>query len=61
MFKAYEIVKKIQNKAVQSNMTNMQTAGKKNRSIMDNVIIINVIIEKQRQGHKNTNLFFADT
>ena len=26
---AYEIVKKIQNEAVQSNMSNMQTAGKK--------------------------------
>ena len=56
----YEIVKKIQNKAIQSNMSNMQTAGKKNRSTMDNIIIINAIIEKQRQSHKNTYLFFAD-
>ena len=38
----------------------MQTAGKKNRSTMDNIIIINAIIEKQRQSHKNTYLFFAD-
>ena len=58
--KAYEIVKKIQNEAIQSNMSNMQTAGKKNRSTMDNIIIINAIIEKQRQSHKNTYLFFAD-
>ena len=57
---AYEIVKKIQNKAIQSNMSNMQTAGKKNRSTIDNIIITNAIIEKQRQSHKNTYLFFAD-
>ena len=31
MSKAYEIVKKIQNEAVQNNMSNMQTARKKNR------------------------------
>ena len=54
---AYEIVKKIQNEAIQSNMSNMQTAGKKNRSTMDNIIITNAIIEKQRQSHKNTYLF----
>ena len=41
-------------------MFNMQTAGKKNRSTVDNIIIINAIIEKQRQSHKNTYLFFAD-
>ena len=41
-------------------MSNMQTAGKKNRSTMDNINIINAIIEKQRQNHKNTYLFFAD-
>ena len=38
----------------------MQTAGKKNRSTIDNIIITNAIIEKQRQSHKNTYLFFAD-
>ena len=37
----------------------MQTTGRKNKSTMDN-IIINVIIEKQRQSHKNTYLFYAD-
>ena len=60
MSKAYEIVNKIQNKAIQSNMSNMQTARKKNRSTMDNIIIINAIIEKQTQSHKNTYLVFAD-
>ena len=41
-------------------MSNMQNAGKKNRSTMDNIIIINAIIEKQRQSHKKTYSFFAD-
>ena len=41
-------------------MSNMQTAGKKNRSTINNIIIINAMIEKQRQSHKNTYLFFAD-
>ena len=27
---------------------------------MDSIIIINAIIEKQRQSHKNTYVFFAD-
>ena len=36
------------------------TAGKKNRSTMDSIIIINAIIEKQRQSQKDTYLFFAD-
>ena len=58
--KAYKIVKKIRNKVVESNMPDMQPAGKKNRSIMANIIIINAITEKQRQSHKNTYLFFAD-
>ena len=60
MSEAYEIVNKIQNMTLQSNMSNMQTAGKKNRSTMDNIIIINTIIEKQRKGHENTYLVFAD-
>ena len=41
-------------------MSNMQTEGKKNKSTMDNIIIINAIKEKQRQSHKNTYLFFTD-
>ena len=50
--KAYEIVKKIQNEAIQSNMSNMQTAGKKSRSTMDNIIRINATIEKQNKVTK---------
>ena len=32
----------------------MSTAGKKNRPTIDNLIIMNAMIEKQRQNHKNT-------
>ena len=31
----------------------MQTAGKKNRSTMDNLIIMSTVTEKQRRDHKN--------
>ena len=53
-------MKLVQNEAIQNKMSNMQTEGKKNRSTMDNIIIINAIIEKQRQSYKNTYLFFAE-
>ena len=45
MSKAYEIVK-IQKDAIQSKMSNLQAAGKKNRSKMDN-IMINAMIENK--------------
>ena len=38
----------------------MQTAGRKNRSTMDNLIIMNPIIEKQKQDYKNTYILFAE-
>ena len=53
-------MKLVQNEAIQNKMSNMQTEGKKNRSTMDNIIIMNAIIEKQRQSYKNTYLFFAE-
>ena len=56
--KAYEILKKTQNEAIQSNITNMQTAGKKNRSTMDNIIVIDAIIEKQNKVTKTHTIFF---
>ena len=34
----------------------MQTAGKKNKSTIDNVIIMNAMIEKQRQDNKNLHI-----
>ena len=58
--KVYERVKKLQNENKDANKSSMQTAGKKNRSTIDNLIIIKAIIEKQRQDHKKTYILFAD-
>ena len=58
--KVYEKVKELQNENKQANISSMQTAGKKNRSTIDNLIILNAIIEKQRQHNKNTYIFYAD-
>ena len=38
----------------------MQKPGRKQRSIVDNLIILISIIENQRQNKNKTNLFFAD-
>ena len=38
----------------------MQTAGKKNRSTIDNLIIINAIIENKDKTTKTRTYFFAD-
>ena len=38
----------------------MQKAGRKQRSIVDNLIILNSIIENKRQNKNKTYLFFAD-
>ena len=38
----------------------MQTAGTKSRSTIHNLIIMNTIIEKQRQENKNTYILYAD-
>ena len=38
----------------------MKTAGKKNRSTIDNLVIMNAIIKKQRQDYKNTYILYAD-
>ena len=59
--KVYERVTKLQNENKQANILSIQTAGKKNRSTMDNLIIMNPIIEKQRQDHKNIYILHADT
>ena len=41
-------------------MSEMQAAGRKERSAMDNLIIMNSIIENQRAQKLNTYMFFAD-
>ena len=38
----------------------MQAAERKERSAMDNLIIMNTIIENQREQKLNTYMFFAD-
>ena len=57
--KIYESALKIQNENKNENMSQMQTAGIKQRSAVDNLIILNSIIENQRQ-YKNKTIFFAD-
>ena len=38
----------------------MQTAGKEQRSTMDNIVIISAIIEQRRIEKSNTYIFFED-
>ena len=58
--KIYESALKIQNENKNENMSQMQTAGRKQRSAVDNLTIPNSIIENQRQYKNKTYLFFAD-
>ena len=48
MRKVYERVKKLQNENKKANILSMQTTRKKNRSTMDNLIIMIAIIEKKK-------------
>ena len=50
--KIYESALKIQNKKKNENMSQMQTTGRKQRSTVDNLIILNSMIENQRQNKK---------
>ena len=58
--KIYEKVKYQLNYSVVSNMSEMQTGGRKERSSVDNIIILVSIMEKQRNEGKRTYIFFAD-
>ena len=58
--KVYERVKKLQNENKQVNKSSMQTEGKKNKSTIDNLIIMNAINKKQKQDHKNTYMLHGD-
>ena len=42
-------------------MSEMQIAGKKQRSTMDNIVIVSSIIGKKRIEKRNTYIFFTDT
>ena len=58
--KVYELVKITQNEKNNSKMSEMQAARRKEKSAMDNLIIMNTIIENQRAHKLNTYMFFAD-
>ena len=58
--KVYELVKIIQNDKNNRKMSEMQAPGRKERSAMDNLIIMNTIIEHQRAQKLNPYIFFAD-
>ena len=58
--KIYESALKIQNENKNENMSKIQAAGREERSALDNLIILNSIIENQRQYKNKTFLFFAD-
>ena len=52
--------KKTQNETKHNKMSEMQTAGKKQRSTMNNIVIVSTIIEQRRIEERNTYVFFAD-
>ena len=56
----YEKIKKTQNETKHNKMSEMQTAGKKQRSTMDNIVIVSAIIEQRRIEKRNTYAFLAD-
>ena len=58
--KVYELVKITQNKKNDSKMSEMQAAGRKERSAIDNLRIVNTITEDQRVQKLNTYIFLAD-
>ena len=60
MSKVYEKIKKTQNETKHKKMSEMQTAGKKQRSTMDNIVIISAIIEQRRIENRNTYVCFTD-
>ena len=41
-------------------MSEMQTAGNKQRSTMYNIVIVSAIIEQRRIEKRNTYIFFGD-
>ena len=58
--KVYELVKIAQNGYYNSKMSEMQAAGRKERSVMNNFIIMNNIIKNQRAQRQNTYMFYSD-
>ena len=58
--KIYESSLKMQNENKSENMSQMQTARRKQRSAVDKLSILNSIIDNRRQYKNKTYLFFAD-
>ena len=58
--KIYESAIKIQNENKNENISQMKTAGRKQRSTVDNLITLNSIIENQGQNKNKIYFFFAD-
>ena len=58
--KVYELVKTTQNEKSNSKISKMQAPERKDRSPMNNFIIMNTIIENQRVQKLNTYMFFED-
>ena len=58
--KIYESALKIQNENKNENMSQMHTAGRKQRLAVDNLIILNSIIENQWQYKNKIYFFFSD-
>ena len=56
----HKSVSKIQNENNNQNMSQMEKAGRKQRSTVDNLIILSSIIENQQESKNETYLFFAD-
>ena len=56
----HKSVSKIQNENNNQNMSQMEKAGRKQRSTVDNLIILSSIIENQKKSKNETYLFFAD-
>ena len=52
--------KNTQNKSIHKKMSEMQTAGKKQRLTMVNIVMVSIIIEQRRIEKKKTYIFFAD-
>ena len=59
--KIYENALKIQNENKNENTSQMQTAGRKQRSVVHNPNTLNSITENQKQCKNKTYIFFADS
>ena len=58
--KVYEKVKKLQNENALTKMSQMQMGGRKNHSMIHNIIIVSAIIAENKKMKVPTYLYFAD-